>query len=72
MLFVLKTNHEGGKYKAFLHDKATTAHPEEKEYLIGDVYWIVEDVKEETLEHRAGPLKVTVIYLKDYYLLNKF
>ena len=36
VLFVLEARHTDGYRKAFLHDEALSAFPEEKEYLLGN------------------------------------
>ena len=66
VLFVLKANHERGKDKAYLHDQESSAHPEEKEYLIGWVIWRVSSIGKETHQGPGGPLEVTVIKIRDY------
>ncbi len=64
VLLVLNVDHNDGKKKAFLHDSSCCAFPEEKEYLLGLIGWMVTKITEETLEYEAIPFDVTVIYLK--------
>ena len=45
VLFVMDTAHYVGLDKAFLHDKESSAFPEEKEYLIGAKKWTVTAIK---------------------------
>ena len=64
VLFVLDAEDwKGGK--AFLHNQAFSAHPEEKEFLIGRAGWKVKIIKQEKLDHPAGPLEVTAIYMEE-------
>jgi len=63
VLFVMDTDHAGGWHKAYLHDGSLSAFPKEKEYLIGDVRWKVNDIKKERIEFRGQPIEVTVIYM---------
>lgn len=63
VLFVMEVDYDDGKDKAFLHDDTFSAHPEEKEFLLGFQIWEVKEIETEVVDHRAGPLEVTVIYL---------
>ena len=65
VLFVMDTYHYQGKDKAFLHDESLTAFPGEKEYLLGDVSWKVQDIKKEILKFRDQPFEVIVIYMNN-------
>ena len=65
VLFVLKEDHNYGREKAYLHDQESSAHPEEKEFLIGDARWYVSSIGKETHQGPGGPLEVTVIQIRD-------
>ena len=67
VLFVLKTFHAKSESRAYLHDRDSSAHPEEKEILIGEISWKVSNIeKDQTHQIRrlgGKELKVTVIEL---------
>ena len=67
VLFVLKIRHrEDGEGRAYLHDENSSAHPEEEEFLLGDIRWEVFRIEKETEEYEEEPLEVTVIEIKEY------
>ena len=60
----METGHNHGGGKAYLHSEELSAyHKKEKEYLIGNVPWLVMKVQEETLTYNSKSFKATVIYL---------
>merc|ERR1712110_563904 len=66
VLFVMDTAHNYGKFKAFLHDKESSAFPEEKEYLIGYKFWKVTSIKPKVRKKtKKGEFEVTEVRLKD-------
>ena len=72
VLFVLETKLRkyGEESKAYLHDNTFSAHPEEKEFLLGSSSWKVQKIEKEEIDFRAGPLEVTAIYLKSDILVE--
>ena len=66
VLFVMDTEHDDGMFKAFLHDKESSAFPEEKEYLIGPKEWIVTEIKPKVRKKiKNVEFKVTEVMLKN-------
>ena len=66
VLFVMDTAHHRGYYKAFLHDKESSAFPEEKEYLIGWKSWTVTAIKPKVRKKMDWcEFEVTEVRLKD-------
>ena len=67
-IFVLETNNDEGRGKAFLHDETLSAFPGEQEYLIGPNAWKVTKMEEKKLKLPGRKkFKATVIYLKQPY-----
>ena len=63
VLFVLKVWHDEHRCRAYLHDENSSAHPEEKEILIGGIGWKVSNIGKETHPTRGGQMEVTVVEL---------
>ena len=66
VLFVMDTDHFHGWNKAFLHDKESSAFPEEKEYLIGPKRWTVTAIKPKVRKKiKKNKFEVTEVCLND-------
>ena len=68
ILLKMEMEYGSGGSRVFLHDGGVSAFPEEQEFLIGQIKWVVQELREEPVRRRDGSdHTVTIICLNEYY-----